>query len=223
MTNLLKLDPNFRVLLPEGATGGTGELEYAASYRVAALLAGATSGVKVVVADPQQPRLGKIVPLSGQGDVLLLGATLGDPEPPYLTLRVYPTGGLSGRGEPIILSGRPHEHPPGSGVWDFHDLGGDDRPLVVDRVQRAGVQEVLDLLPEARRLPGVISDAEKAAADARALLEAQQGTLVYHLPGAAPPGFERFYTLDPANFQPSTVKVVVLGEERELDVIQAGF
>ena len=223
MTNLIKLDPNFRVLLPEGATGGAGELEYASSYRVAALLAGATSGVRVVLPDAQQPRLGKIVPLSGQGDVLLLGATLGDPEPPYLTLRVYPTGGVVGRGDPITLSGRPHEHPPGSGVWDFHDLGGDDRPVVVSREQRASGQEVVSLLPEARRIPGVISEAEKAAADARALLEAQQGTLVYHLPGAAPAGMERFYTLDPANFQPSTVKVTVLGEERELDVIQAGM
>lgn len=137
MTNLIKLDPNFRVLLPEGATGGNGELEYANSYRVAALLAGATTGVRVVVPDAQQPRLGKIVPLSGQGDVLLLGATLGDPVPPYVTVRIYPAGGTAGRGEPILLSGRPHEHPPGSGVWDFHDLDEDPNgPTVASREEK---------------------------------------------------------------------------------------
>lgn len=146
--NLLKLDPAFRVLLPEGATGATGELDYQGPYRVAALLAGGTSDVKAIIPDAiGAPRLAKIVGLDDSPNVFLLGARPGDPVPPYLTLRLYPefppSAGAINRGEPIILSGRPHEHPAGSGLWDLEDLGGDARPTIASRAQLESVSQVL--------------------------------------------------------------------------------
>ncbi|CAM3667368.1 SGNH/GDSL hydrolase family protein [Deinococcus frigens] len=146
--NLLRLDPAFRVLLPEGADGGTGELEYQGPYRVAALLAGAPSGIKVIIPDPAgAPRLGKVVALDGTPDVYFLGARSGDSVPPYLTLRVYPDfpliGGVVDRGEPIVSSGRPHEFPDGSGLWDLQDVGGDERPTIASREQLLTVSQVL--------------------------------------------------------------------------------
>ena len=136
MSNLLKLHPEFRVVLPEGASGGTGKLEYQGVYKVAAMLAGASTRIKVIIPDPATPRLGKIVNVTNNGDVLVLGALMGDPLPPYVTLTIYPTL-ASGKPDPITLDGRPHEHPAGSGFWDLHDIGEDPNgPVVTSREQQ---------------------------------------------------------------------------------------
>lgn len=195
--NLLKLDPAFRVLLPEGATGATGELDYQGPYRVAAVLAGGTSDVKAVVPDQAgAPRLAKIVALDNSPDVYLLGARPGDPMPPYLTLRLYPTfpesAGAIDRGEPIILSGRPHEHPEGSGLWDLEDLGGDARPTIASREQLQTVSQVLSdyglILPNlanaTAQLQGVLLEVQQEMdaqalewADTKLNIEQSQGAL----------------------------------------------
>ncbi|MFC3859387.1 hypothetical protein ACFOPQ_01180 [Deinococcus antarcticus] len=136
MSNLLKLHPEFRVVLPEGATGGTGKLEYQGVYKVAAMLAGASTRIKVIIPDPATPRLGKIVNVTNNGDVLVLGALMGDPLPPYVTLTIYPTL-ASGKPDPVTLEGRPHEYPTGSGFWDLHDIGEDPNgPVVTSREQQ---------------------------------------------------------------------------------------
>ena len=179
--NLLRLDPAFRVLLPEGATGATGELDYQGPYRVAAVLAGGTSDVKAIIPDAiGAPRLAKIVGLDDSADVYLLGARPGDPVPPYLTLRLYPefppSAGAINRGEPIILSGRPHEHPAGSGLWDLEDLGGDARPTIASRAQLESVSQVLSdyglILPNlasaTAQLQGVLTEV-RTEMDAQAL------------------------------------------------------
>lgn len=183
--NLLKLDSAFRVLLPEGATGATGELDYQGPYRVAAVLAGGTSDVKVIIPDPTAPRLGQVVALDDSPNVFLLGARPGDPVPPYLTLRLYPEFPLLAsainRGEPIILSGRPHEHPEGSGLWDLEDLGGDARPTIASRAQIESVSQVLadyglilpNLASATAQLQGVLAELADTQADVSALLNLQ--------------------------------------------------
>ncbi|CAM3265667.1 hypothetical protein DESA109040_05855 [Deinococcus saxicola] len=176
--NLLRLDPAFRVLLPEGATGATGELDYQGPYRVAAVLAGGTSDVKVIIPDPAgAPRLGQVVALDDSPNVFLLGARPGDPVPPYLALRLYPEfpplASAIDRGEPIILSGRPHEHPEGSGLWDLEDLGGDARPTIASRAQLESVSRVLadyglilpNLASATAQLQGVLAELAGTQAD----------------------------------------------------------
>ncbi|MBB5234483.1 hypothetical protein [Deinococcus budaensis] len=145
--SLLKLDPAFRVLLPEGANGGTGEIEYDRPYRLPAMIAGASSAFKISILDPNNPRLGKIVSLAG-GDVSLLGAKNGEAEPPYVTVRIYPefpvaAGQPVAQGEPIEFRGRPHEFPAGSGLWDLADLGSDNRPVLTTPEQKASLVEAL--------------------------------------------------------------------------------
>lgn len=188
--NLLKLDPDFRVLLPEGSTGGSGEIEYQSAYRVAALVAGATSGVKLVpeTGAGANPRLARVLSLS-DGDVYVLGALVGDTEPPPVTFRLYPelpsvVGQPVARGKPIVFSARPHEYPADSGLWDLRDLGGDgDRPQVISRQQLNDVEQVaalaeaaadsvtaavLDLTQEKAAVQQAVADSAQSAALATA-------------------------------------------------------
>lgn len=138
MSKLLKLDPNFRVVLPTGAVGGTGTLEWSDSYADGKKVTGGTLPIKVSIPDQSAPQDAVVKTLDDK-DVTFQGAVLGGPQPPYLTLRVYPQFAealsLYGSGDPIVRTGRPHEFPAGSGCWDFQDLGGDNRPVVVDRAQ----------------------------------------------------------------------------------------
>lgn len=168
--SLLKLDPAFRVLLPEGANGGTGEIEYDRPYRLPGIVAGATSAVRVTIPDPAQPRLGKIVPLSG-ADVLLLGAKNGEAEPPYVTVRIYPefpgtAGQPVAQGDPIEFRGRPHEFPAGSGIWDLADLGSDQRPVLTTPEQKeALLQASAELRAGLDRVDGGLTRLDAALLD----------------------------------------------------------
>lgn len=195
MSNLLKLHPEFRVVLPEGASGGTGKLEYQGVYKVAAMLAGASTRIKVIIPDRATPRLGKIVNVTNNGDVLVLGALMGDPLPPYVTLTIYPTL-ASGKADPIPLEGRPHEHPAGSGFWDLHDIGEDPNgPVVTSREQQinllsataAANEAAGKVTAEVTRWNAEQQGVQSWKADLEADIAQQQETLAAQIEGTALP------------------------------------
>lgn len=115
---------------------------------------------------------------------------------------------------------RPVETSPN--VVDVLQLLAQGEALTVTPEQLIDIQAVLDALPDAKGLPQLAADARQAAADARALLQAQQGTLVYHL-GTNSDGSARFYTLDPNNFKPQQVTIRAAGRDIGVAAIAGSF